>query len=208
MLSGEEPTLSYGDLCTLLTTVANTVNERPIALVDNFTPLIMNQVLLGKTPEASMEPHDDLEKLCFGASNYQRVLLDTWWKWWKCHGFTSLLPYKRLKKDKTHANLAVGDVCLFNQDNDVCGTYKLCQVLQNKISTRGQMRTVKEGYEEDCSLAGRKNKSTPRKEIVVGVQRLELLMPTDKVDLLRMSANYDFELPGAYCPWLPSDTAE
>ena len=54
------------------------------------------------------------------------------------------------------------------------------------------MRTVKVGYKEARSLAGRKNEPTPRKEIVVGVRRLALLMPTDRVKLLRMSTEYDF----------------
>ena len=67
---------------------------------------------------------------------------------------------------------------------------------------------VKVGYKEEHSLAGKKNEPMPRKEIVGGVQRLVLLVPTDKVELLRMSANYHFGLPGACCPGLPSDTAE
>ena len=33
----------------------------------------------------------------------------------------SLLPYKYLKKDKRNANLAVGNVCLINQDDAVHG---------------------------------------------------------------------------------------
>ena len=57
-------------------------------------------------------------------------------------------------------------------------------------------------------MAGRKNEPTPRNEIVVGMQGLVLLVPTDKVELLRMSFDYDFELTGACCSELPSDTAK
>ena len=90
----------------------------------------------------------------------------------------------------------------------VYGTCRLCQVLRNEISTIGLMRTVKVGYKDGHSLAARKNEPTPQKEIVVDVQRLVLLVSTDKVELLMMSANYDFGLPGACCPGLPLDTAE
>ena len=45
------------------------------------------------------------------------------------------------------------------------------EMLRNQIYMRGQMRTIKVGYEE--------------KEIVVDVQRLVLLMPTNKMELLR-----------------------
>ena len=69
MLSGEEPTLSYGDLCKLLAMATNTMNERPIALMDNFRPLTVNHMLIGREPEASVEHHNDLEKLHFGASD-------------------------------------------------------------------------------------------------------------------------------------------
>ena len=112
-----------------------------------------------------------------------------WWKQWKQQGFDSLLPYSHLKNDRRHANI------------EVYGTYRLCQVLRNKIPTSGQTRTVKVGYEEGHSLAD-------RKEIVISVQRLMLLVPNNKVELLRTSTNYDFGLPEACCPRLPLDTDE
>ena len=145
MLSGEKSNLSYSDLCTLLAVVANMVNKQPVALWsladDEFMPLTVNLLLLRKTPEASVEHHDDLEEQCFGASNYQQDLLVMWWKRWKDQGFASLLPYNGLKKDKRHANNEVGIVCLLNLDNKVCGTNKLCRVLTNKISTSGKSKS-------------------------------------------------------------------
>ena len=53
---------------------------------------------------------------------------------------------------------------------------------------------VRVGYEEGHGLSSRKNEPTPRKEIVIGVQRLALLVPTGKVELLRMSTEHDFKL--------------
>ena len=101
-----------------------------------------------------MEHLNDLKEQCFGASKYQRNLLDMWWKPWKQQGFASPLPYSHLKNDRRHANIE---------------TYRLCQVLRSKIPVSGQTRTVKVGYEEGHSLAGRKNEPTPQKEIVVSV---------------------------------------
>ena len=97
---------------------------------------------------------------------------------------------------------------MLNYDNMVYGTYRLSQVLRNEITASRQTRTVKVGYKEGHSLANRKNEPTPRKEIVVSVKRLVLLAPVDKLELPRMSAYYDFELPGARCPRLPSGTAK
>ena len=42
----------------------------------------------------------------------------------------------------------VRDVCLLNYENMVYWTYRLYQVLRIEISTNGQVRTVKVGYEE------------------------------------------------------------
>ena len=171
--------------------MANAVKERPVArwtLANNFVPLKGNQILIGGKPGAAVEHHDDLKEQYFGASKYQRDLLDMWWKQ---QGFTSLLPYNRLKKDKRHANIEVGYVCLLMQDNCVRGTYRLCRLLRDETSTRGQSRAVKVGYEWE--------------EISVGVQRL---VPTYRVKLRRMSAIYDFGLPRACCPGSPSNADE
>ena len=56
-------------------------------------------------------------------------------------------------------------------------------MLRNKISTTGQIRKVKMDHKV--------------KKFAVGKQRLMLLMPTDRVKLLRMPTEGDFELPGA-----------
>ena len=147
-----------------------------------------------------MEHLDNLEEQYFGASKYQRDLLNMWWKRWRQQGFASLQSYNRLKKARRYANIDVGDVGLLSYNN---GTYRPCQVLRNDISTSSQAQMVRVGYEEGHGLSSRKNEPTPRKEIVIGVQRLALLVPTGKVELLRMSTEHDFKLPGACCPGLP-----
>ena len=64
-LRGEGPTPSHSDLCTLLAMVANAVNKRPVTLwtfADDVTPLAANQMLIGRTPGATMEHYDDPEE--------------------------------------------------------------------------------------------------------------------------------------------------
>ena len=155
-----------------------------------------------------MEHRDDLKGQYCGASKYQCELLDMWWKQWKQQGFASLLPYSHLKNDRQRANIREGDVSTLNHDNMVYGSYRLSKVMRNEVTVSGQTRTVKVGYEEGLSLANRTNEPTPQKEIVVSIKRMVLLAPIDKVELLRMSANYDFWLSGACCPELSSDVAE
>ena len=46
---------------------------------------------------------------------------------------------------------------MLNYDDMVYGTYRLSQVLRNKITESGQTRTAKVGHEEGHSLASRKN---------------------------------------------------
>ena len=67
-------------------------------------------------------------------------------------------------------------------------------MLRNEISTTGQIRKVKVGYEE--------------KEFVGSAQRLMLLMPADEVKPPRTAAEGAAELPGACGPGLPADTAK
>ena len=77
-------------------------------------------------------------------------------------------------------------MCLHNQDAAAYETYTLCQVLRNEISTTVQMRKVKVCH--------------GLKDFAVGMQRLMLLMPTDRVKLLRMPTEGDVKLPGACYP--------
>ena len=61
--------------------VASAVNERPVTLwtlADGFAPLTVKQMLSGRMPDAAMEHCNDLKKQYFGASKYQRNLLDVW----------------------------------------------------------------------------------------------------------------------------------
>ena len=182
LVSGK-PTLSYAELLTVLAQVANIVNYRPIWAKVLTVPLTVNQLLLGRT---STSP------LCEGkvmgkegefraGSGYVDNLFNTWWSLWKQQGLASLLPYNKLKDERRHKNLQEGDVCLLQCENKVKNTYRLCRIKEVKVSEDGLGRTVTIGYR-----AKRKGKllpyvSAPLTTMDVAIQRLVLLVPSEKV---------------------------
>ena len=137
-------------------------------------PFTLNQLQSGRTSGAPLDPHAVQDVQFLVASSYQQDLLNLWWTLWKEQGFASLPPYGHLTK--RHTGLKVGDVCLFNHDNKVCGTYRLCRVLSTTISTGGLARKVKVGYRE----RGAGEKYKPLIEVEIDVQRLVLLVPTPR----------------------------
>ena len=86
-LSGDKLTLTYDELCTVLTMAANVVNDPPIALRTrthgNLVPRTVNQLLSGRASGAVMEPHAVQDELYIGASRNQQDLLNLCWKSWK-----------------------------------------------------------------------------------------------------------------------------
>ena len=109
------------------------------------------------------------------------MLLTQRWKLWKEQGFTSLPPRRYLREAKNHAGLEVGDACILNHNNSVCGTYRVYRVLSIQEHTGDQARKVKVSYNE-CR-AGETYKYVPRRVIVINVQRLALLVPVAEMEL-------------------------
>ena len=186
LVSGK-PTLSYAELLTVLAQVANIVNYRPIwakVLTEgDMVPLTVNQLLLGRTSTSPLCEGEVMgEEGEFRASSgYVNNLLNTWWSLWKQQGFASLLPYNKLKDERRHKNLREGDVCLLQCENKVMNTYRLCRIKEVKVSEDGLVRTVTIGYR-----AKRKGKmlpyvSAPLTTMDVAIQRLVLLVPSEKV---------------------------
>ena len=77
------------------------------------------------------------------------------------------------------AGFKVGEVCLLNHGNKLCGTYRLCRVLSTNTTTGSLTRNIKVGYEE--RQAGRKYEPGPLTEIEIDTQRLALLVATNKM---------------------------
>ena len=92
-----------------------------------------------------------------------------------------MLPYNKLKDGQRHKNLKEGDVCLLQYENKIKNTYRLCRVKEVKVSEDGLVRTVTIVYR-----AKKKGKllpyvSVPLTTMDVAIQRLVLLVPSEKV---------------------------
>ena len=118
--------MSYAELQTLLTKIANVINDRPIGVQrlteDELVPLTVNQLLLGRT-SSSPPP----ETVATGGNprdsrKYLENLTQAWWKLWEQQAFPSLLPYSRFEDTNRHQNLQVDDVCLIKYETKVAAT--------------------------------------------------------------------------------------
>ena len=138
---------------------------------------------------SAREPQAVQEELYLGASRNQQDLLNLWWKSWKEQGFTSLPPYSRRSDAKSHAVLKVGDVCILNHDNLVCGTYRLCRVLATQDHTGDRENKVRVSYRECCGVKARGQ--GPPTIIKIETQKLALLVPAAKIELQEGSAKTD-----------------
>ena len=167
------PTLTYPELCTLLSRVANIVNNRPVGVrnlgEEQMLPLTINQLLLGRTETAENETVGEEEENYEGADKYQEELLTVWWNMWKIQVLPSLIPYNRYKDAGRHRNLVPGDVCLMNREGKFRGSFQLCKVERVQAGDEGIVRTVvvkikKKGDGFKCV------------EKEVGIQRLVLVL--------------------------------
>ena len=88
---------------SVMSQVANIVNDRPLFVDELIIPIMVNELLLDKTSRRVGEhPGVGDFRAC---SAYANNLLDSWWSHWKQQGFASLLPNPELKHARRHQNL-------------------------------------------------------------------------------------------------------
>ena len=190
-LVNSKPTLHFTELRVLLLRIANIVNDRPIGVRninnEDMVPLTVNQLLQGRTsttnPPVVSEEED--EPSAVQLTGYVEELSTTWWNLYRAQGFSSLLPYQRLKDSKRHKNLQVGDICLLNYESKIRGKYRVCRVLKIKKSSDELVRTVTVGLRDRRKTFTdpkniRKYFPAPLAELQVGVGRLVLLVPVEE----------------------------
>ena len=93
-LRGEDPTLSHGELCTVLAMAANMASNQPVALGSHTR----------RTLGAPLEPQAVQDDQYLGSSRHQQDLVNLWWKAWKEQRFTGILAYDHLDEIKRHTN--------------------------------------------------------------------------------------------------------
>ena len=83
-LIGGRQTLSYNEVCAILTMAAIVVNNRLIALMSHkhgdLVPRTMNQLLTEGASRSALEHQAVQDELYLRASRTQQDLLNLWWK--------------------------------------------------------------------------------------------------------------------------------
>ena len=172
-----KPKLDYQEWCLLLNRVANISNERPLGVrsltEDTIIPLTPNQLLIGKTSGQVSCPDSLPEEDFTRQKTYCDILLQTWWSNWYPQVLDNLIPYQSYRDSRRHVNLCEGDVCLIKYDSKVVSSYRYCRII-SLIKHGGIVRTV-------VVKLGTRGKETKCKEMRVGVQRLALVTPMEKL---------------------------
>ena len=176
-LKAVNPKLDYQEWSLLLHRIASISNERPLGVrgmtEDIILPLTPNQLLIGKTRGQVSCPDSLPEEDFTRQRTYCDVLLQTWWSNWYTQVLDSLIPFQSYRDSKRHVNLKDGDICLIKYDSKVVSSYRYCRVI-SVFKQQGIVRTV-------LVRLGIRGKETKCREMKVGVQRLVLVTPVEKV---------------------------
>jgi len=179
-----QSTLNYAELDTLFSSVANIVNQRPIA-VRSFTEedchaITPNDLLLQRTkntiPGVVYGTDDSITK----RQEVLRELEQAWWDMWIVQALPHLVPYKKWKQE--HRAMQVDDVVLVLYEKKVGkGVYKLGRVLATHPDEHGVVRTVTVGMRK----SDKREKllpyvPKPLAEIQLGIQRIAVIWPVEE----------------------------
>ena len=175
--------LNYAELDTFFSSVANTVNQRPIAVrsftEDDLHAITPNDLLLGRTRNAVPGPQYSTED---SVTRRQKVILEleqTWWEQWSIQALPHLVPYKRWKHE--HRSLKVGDIVLVHYEKKVGkGIYKLGRITKVHPDSHGIVRTVSVGMRGKDSDKPLPYVPRPLREIKLGVQRVAVICPIEE----------------------------
>ena len=178
-----QSTLDYSELDTLFSSVANTVNQRPIAVrnfaEEDFHVITPNDLLLGRTrnvvPGAQFSQEDSITK----RQEVLRELEETWWNQWIVQALPHLVPFKRWKVE--HRSLQVGDIVLVLYDKKIGkADYRLGRVIKTHPDSHGTVRTVTVGMRGKESGPTLPYVPKPLQELKLGVQRIAVIYPIEE----------------------------
>ena len=179
-----QSSLNFAELDTLFSSVANIVNQRPIA-IKSFTEedahaITPNDLLLQRSkntvPGVVYGTDDSLTR----RQEVIRELEQTWWDMWIVQALPHLVPFKKWKHE--HRSMVVGDVVLVLYEKKVGkGTYRLGRVLAVHPDSHGVVRTVTVGMKK----TDKREKALPYvpralEEIKLGVQRIAVICPVEE----------------------------
>ena len=177
-------TLNYAELDTLFSSVANVVNQRPIAVQfyteEDYHAITPNDLLLQRSkntvPGVQYAEEESLTK----RQQIMKEIEDTWWRQWFVQALPQLVPYKKWRVERR--SLQVGDIVLVQYDKNVGkADYRLARVLKVHPDAHKVVRTVTVGFRKT-----NRNEATlpyvpkPLQEMELGVQRLVVICPKEE----------------------------
>jgi len=195
-------TLNYAELDTLFASVANTVNQRPIAARtftdDDFEAITPNDLLLQRSRNVVPGVHYEENESLTRRQQVMRELEKTWWDMWIVQALPQLIPFKKWRVEKR--SVCVGDIVLVLFDRKIGkGDYRLARVLQvhrsgqddlngvvsssqdSSCAERHVIRTVTVGMRQrDKREPSLPYLPKPLQELKIGVQRIAVICPYEE----------------------------
>ena len=182
-------TLNFAEFETAMVKVAGIMNKRPLTAraynEDEYIPISPSDLLLGKATNLENrvitswqdKETDGPVQLSLKLQNIERVVED-WWKVWLRDAFPLFCP--RRKWTIAQRNLAIGDIVMLRYEQKFGkDRYRLAKVTKIHPDKHKQVRTVTISL-RDHKKANREPPNqvrTPQVEMVVGVQRLVVILP-------------------------------
>ena len=177
-------TLTYAELDTVFATVANIVNQRPIAIrsftEDDIHGICPNDLLLGRSkntvPGVTYEVDDSATK------RHEVIweIEDLWWAQWITQALPHLVPYRKWKLE--HRSLKVGDVVLVLYAKKIGkGDYRLGRIMSVRPDCHNVVRTVVIGLRKR-DVREKPLPYVPKalEEVELGVQRVCVICPIEE----------------------------
>ena len=182
--------LNYAEFECVQARAANVINDRPLGVSihrkaeGELIPVTPNLLLMAKTATSSPDltlSDDDPNRLAKNQKSLEEVV-GAWWNQWYSQVFSSLVPYKKWKKEM--ANLAIGDICLVKYDHKVGKSdYRICKVVEVEEDAKGLVRTVTIAMRpRDSREKSLPYKSKKLKNLRLAVQRLVLICPAKEAE--------------------------
>ena len=178
---GNNEKLSFSELLTSFTEVANILNERPIGFMpstDNeINVLTPNLLLLGRSACRNPGGYEfPAETSIFGRVNLVQDVVDAFWKNWTQLYAPTLLQQSKWRQEERP--LSPGDIVLVADQNVVRGEYRVAEVHEVHPSKDGIVRRVSVRYKLYRSMSKDFKLVDGRDQIVErSVQRLSMLVP-------------------------------
>ena len=143
-----QSTLTYAELDTLFSSVANIINQRPIAAKtftdEDFYAITPNDLLLQRTKNSVPGVAYSTDESITRRQETMREIEQAWWDQWLTQVFPNLVPFKRWKIE--HRNIQPKDIVLVLYERKVVkGSYRLGRILSVHPDIHGKVRTVTVG---------------------------------------------------------------